>query len=108
MLSTNILHKQDLEGACNKHDVCYNCGHHKDWSQSQCDQKFYQDAKKLCSCKYKLNIFSLGTCYTAAHIFYVMVLTAGNKYYLSKSHEYCFAHQDCLNEFSPNVDIFKR
>lgn len=40
--------KETFTKACNKHDVCYGCGYHYEWSRADCDASFLRDMKLLC------------------------------------------------------------
>lgn len=35
--------------ACQKHDVCYECGTTLDWKRSECDKAFYKDMMSICN-----------------------------------------------------------
>ncbi|XP_028392628.1 uncharacterized protein LOC114517170 [Dendronephthya gigantea] len=40
--------KKTFTKACNKHDICYGCGYHFQWSRADCDASFLRDMKILC------------------------------------------------------------
>ncbi|XP_046843048.1 conodipine-P1-like [Xenia sp. Carnegie-2017] len=40
--------KEIFTKACNKHDTCYGCGYHFNWSRALCDAAFLRDMKNLC------------------------------------------------------------
>lgn len=40
--------KNEFTSACNRHDICYGCGHHYNWSRSACDDAFYKNMKLKC------------------------------------------------------------
>nr|QNH72507.1 toxin candidate TRINITY_DN36719_c0_g1_i1 [Pachycerianthus maua] len=40
--------KRQFIPACDKHDICYGCGHHYNWTREQCDQGFFEDMKSIC------------------------------------------------------------
>jgi len=106
----NAFSKETLYNACIKHDVCYNCGKYKGWSQKACDNKFYSDSKKVCDCKNSewYQTIERGACHAAALSMYGIVRAAGSSFYLQNSHDYCSTTNTCLNDFSPNSNVFKK
>nr|QNH72513.1 toxin candidate TRINITY_DN7890_c0_g1_i1 [Isarachnanthus nocturnus] len=40
--------KREFIPACDKHDICYGCGHHYNWTREECDRGFFEDMKGLC------------------------------------------------------------
>jgi len=104
-VNVNVLHKTTLVDACIKHDICYNCGKYKGWSQEDCDKKFYSDTKAMCKCK-SSNFISKGACYASASIMYGAVRAVGHTFYQNSSHDYC-DDDACVNQFSPNNNVLK-
>eukprot|EP00112_Aurelia_sp_Birch-Aquarium-sp1_P007971 Seg187.12 transcript_id=Seg187.12/GoldUCD/mRNA.D3Y31 product="Conodipine-M alpha chain" protein_id=Seg187.12/GoldUCD/D3Y31 len=47
-LGMNAPYKDQFTPACNKHDICYGCGHHYNWSRTQCDKSFHEDMNTIC------------------------------------------------------------
>ena len=83
-------------------------GASKGWSQSECDDRFYSDSRKVCDCKYKqwYQIADKGLCHAAALTMYGIVKAAGSNFYLKSSHDYC--SNSCINDFSEGKSIFKK
>ncbi|XP_057306447.1 uncharacterized protein LOC130644743 isoform X3 [Hydractinia symbiolongicarpus] len=77
--------------ACNKHDVCYNCGQLRSWSQRQCDKRFEQDMRKICKCEYKkwYQKITRSKCLLFAKTYYGIVKLAGKNFYLRRSLSWC-------------------
>ena len=82
-------------------------GSTKGWSQSECDDRFYSDSKKVCDCKFKqwYQALEKGKCHGAALAMYGIVKAAGSNFYLSSSHDYCNGNS-CINDFSEGTSIF--
>ena len=78
----------------------------KGWSQSECDDRFYSDSRKVCDCRYKqwYQITQRGLCHAAALSMYGIVKAAGSNFYLESSHGYC--SNSCINDFSEGRSIF--
>ena len=78
----------------------------KGWSQSECDDRFYSDSRKVCNCRYKqwYQITQTGRCHVAALLMYGIVKAAGSNFYLKSSHNYC--SNNCINDFSGAKSIF--
>ncbi|XP_057314251.1 uncharacterized protein LOC130655502 [Hydractinia symbiolongicarpus] len=89
-------YKSVFKPACNKHDVCYNCGKLRGWTQKECDERFRKDMLKICSCKYDKWYQAAGKtqCQGYAYTYYGIVRAAGSNFYLKNSHDYC--SNDCV------------
>jgi len=48
-LQLDIPFKKVFTPACNAHDVCYRCGEHYGWSQTECDNSFLKELKSICT-----------------------------------------------------------
>lgn len=81
-------------------------GASRNWSQLECDERFYSDSKKVCDCTYtKISqIFSKIGCRAAAYAFYGIVKLLGHNFYIDKSHDYC--NNTCINDFAATTSIF--
>ncbi|XP_062619075.1 conodipine-P3-like [Saccostrea cucullata] len=69
--------------SCNKHDICYHCGHHYGITRSDCDHKFLHNMLATCSRKRLLN------CQHSADAFFGAVRTAGGLFYRTEVPHYC-------------------
>nr|XP_011438353.2 uncharacterized protein LOC105335906 [Crassostrea gigas] len=85
--SVPLLHFQyepQFTPSCNKHDICYHCGHHFGITRSQCDHKFLNNMKATCVSKKRLI-----NCQHSAEAFFAAVRTAGGLFYMSDTPHYC-------------------
>lgn len=107
LIVKDIPEKETLSYACIKHDVCYNCGQAKGWSQSDCDKTFQEDAKKACACTFASNVgTNIAFCYAIANAMYEAMQKGDyDEWYLTNSHGYC--NNTCVDQFSYKMNIFK-
>nr|XP_022295296.1 uncharacterized protein LOC111105348 [Crassostrea virginica] len=85
--SVPLLHfnyEAQFTPSCNKHDICYHCGHHFGITRSQCDHKFLHNMLATCTSRKRLI-----NCQHSADAFFAAVRTAGGLFYLSEVPHYC-------------------
>lgn len=99
--------KKEFTPACNRHDICYGCGYHYNWSRAQCDEAFYKNMKLICEhlrtrrsvLDYFLNLWNtinkIGStksqCLTSAKIYYEGVHLFADSHFDRKEHDYCLS-----------------
>ncbi|KAK7500749.1 hypothetical protein BaRGS_00007993, partial [Batillaria attramentaria] len=85
-----------LTPACDRHDICYNCGAHYGVSRHECDQAFYSDMTRQCS---RLPTFSprRWTCNRRRSVFFTAVRWFGGSSYKDPS-----TNHHCLESWVPS------
>ncbi|KAK3733985.1 hypothetical protein QZH41_009840, partial [Actinostola sp. cb2023] len=109
--------------ACNKHDICYGCGHHFNWTRDLCDDGFLADMKTTCkhlfshvrrkrflSALLEVWYFFQGInkeerrCKLFADMYYKVVRTFGRPHFEIRDHDYCWS--TCADKHgSPYEDL---
>ncbi|XP_041373606.1 uncharacterized protein LOC121386683 [Gigantopelta aegis] len=77
-----FFYKDLFTGACNRHDVCYNCGRYRGVSRHTCDHDFLYKMKKQCRW---YHIY----CTTIANMYFLAVRAGGSKRYKQTSPWWC-------------------
>ncbi|XP_047134278.1 conodipine-P2 [Hydra vulgaris] len=96
--------KNEFTSACNRHDICYACGTHYNWSRSDCDMSFYNNMKEVCSQMKEKRSFwgsvvdllnNIGSkanqCRTAAKVYFEAVRLFAESHFDKHDHDYCLA-----------------
>ncbi|XP_068697737.1 uncharacterized protein [Montipora foliosa] len=105
-MGMNAPFKHEFTPACDKHDICYGCGHHYNWSRANCDKSLLNDMIGACHSLRRrkrsvadslLDIwyFFQGLnkaerrCELAAEMYYKIVRTFGGSHFEKRDHAYC-------------------
>lgn len=109
-MGINAPYKREFTPACDKHDICYGCGHHYNWSRADCDKALLSDMLGACHSRVRrrrrrrrsvadalLDIwyFFQGLnkaerrCELAAETYFTIVRTFGASHFEKKDHAYC-------------------
>ncbi|EDO30640.1 predicted protein [Nematostella vectensis] len=111
--------------SCNKHDICYGCGHHYNWTRDLCDDAFLSDMKNTCkerrhhvrhrrfvSALLEVWYFFQGLskeerrCNLVAEMYYKAVRTFGKPNFEVRENQYC--NNTCADKHgSPYMDLPK-
>ncbi|XP_041372899.1 uncharacterized protein LOC121386167 [Gigantopelta aegis] len=78
----HLFYKKQFTGACNRHDVCYNCGKARNRNRKTCDRSFLSNMRSTCS-------WWKATCWSAAYVYYLAVRAGGSKRYKQTSPSWC-------------------
>lgn len=98
--------KREFTPACDKHDICYGCGHHYNWTRKDCDKSLLSDMLRAChtSSRRRRGItdvlldvwyFFQGIskeerrCKIAAEMYYKIVRAFGGSHFERRDHSYC-------------------
>uniref|UniRef100_A0A7M5XEZ6 Uncharacterized protein n=1 Tax=Clytia hemisphaerica TaxID=252671 RepID=A0A7M5XEZ6_9CNID len=100
--------KREFTSACNRHDICYGCGYHYNWTRQQCDEAFYKNMVLTCDHvlqrgRIKRSLLQVmtdwwreiasqqGQCHTAAKVYYEGVHWFADGHFDRKDHDYCLS-----------------
>ena len=86
-------YRKDFKSACNRHDICYRCGDHYNWSRRACDHAFLRDMKTLC----KRNHASKKSCLFTSTVYHKAVVFAGRFFYRKPSMKFCY--ESCVKKY---------
>ncbi|PFX19817.1 uncharacterized protein LOC111337718 [Stylophora pistillata] len=122
-MGINAPFKREFTPACDKHDICYGCGNHYNWTREACDKALLHDMIQSCHRRMHsrtrrgvmnalLDIwyFFQGIskeerrCKLAAEMYYKIVRTFGASHLEKKDHIYCI--NTCADKHgSPFVEL---
>lgn len=121
-MGMNAPFKREFTPACDKHDICYGCGHHYNWTREECDKSLLNDMLRACNGRIRkrrgitdvvLDIwyFFQGLskekrrCKIAADMYYKIVRAFGGSHFEIRDHSYC--KNTCADKHgSPYEDLY--
>ncbi|KAL9975973.1 hypothetical protein ACROYT_G013201 [Oculina patagonica] len=122
-MGMNAPFKRQFTMACDKHDICYGCGTHYNWTREDCDKSLLRDMLRSChthahsrrrrgimDALLDIWYFFQGLtkeerrCKLAAEAYYKIVRTFGGSHFETRDHLYCIS--TCADEHgSPFVEL---
>lgn len=123
-MGMNAPFKRQFTMACDKHDICYGCGTHYNWTREDCDKALLRDMVRSChthaharrrrgimDAVLDIWYFFQGLskeerrCKIAAEMYFKIVRAFGGSHFEKRDHIYCIS--TCADDHgSPFVELY--